>query len=164
MRAQLPVFVASCPVGVNFSCERFERKNPYGEPWEAFCHSRVGNFVEDALGYHEFQSGSSATFESIPIAWRFFVMIWFDATQSDQPEITWMSSETGLPLGSMRLLPLYVNPASVSIFFAAVGLYVAAALACALTDGSVTQPGNSPPRPMPSTGGAYPYSPSFDTE
>ena len=55
---------------------------------------------------------------------RFFVMIWFDATQSDQPEITWMSSETALPFGSISLLPLYVNPASVSSFFAAVGLYV----------------------------------------
>ena len=33
-------------------------------------------------------------------------MIWLDATQSDQPEITWMSSETGLPFGSISLLPL----------------------------------------------------------
>src|SRR5947209_16118088 len=107
-----------------------------------------------AFGCQEPQSGSSATFELMPMALRFFVMIWFDATQSDQPEITWMSSLTGLPFGSTRLLPLYVNPASVSIFFAAVGLYVAAALACALTEASVTQPGKRPPRPMPSTGGA----------
>src|SRR6476659_2250863 len=111
----------------------FEKKYPYGEPWEAFCQSSVGNFVADAFGYHEFQSGSSATFESIPIAWRFCVMIWFDATQSDQPEITGMSSETGFPFGSMRLLPLYVNPASVSIFFAAAGSYLAAAVAAAFT-------------------------------
>ena len=41
-------------------------------------------------------------------------MIWFDATQSDQPEITWMSSVTGLPFGSISLLPLYVKPAAVS--------------------------------------------------
>ena len=33
-------------------------------------------------------------------------MIWFDATQSDQPEMTWMSSLTWLPFGSMRSLPL----------------------------------------------------------
>ena len=32
-------------------------------------------------------------------------MIWFDATQSDQPEITWMFSVTGLPFGSISLLP-----------------------------------------------------------
>ena len=38
-------------------------------------------------------------------------MIWFDATQSDQPEMTWMSSLTGLPFGSMSVLPLYVKPA-----------------------------------------------------
>ena len=49
-------------------------------------------------------------------------MIWFDATQSDQPEITCMSRLTGLPFGSMSWLPLYVKPASVSSFFAAVGL------------------------------------------
>src|SRR3954467_363264 len=120
MCAQLPVFVASCPAGVYLSCERFERKNPYGEPWEAFCHRSVGNFVADALGYHEFQSGSRATFESMPIAWRFFVMIWFDATQSDQPEITWMSRLTALPFGSIRFEPLYVKPASVSVFLASV--------------------------------------------
>ncbi|MFZ1878873.1 MAG: hypothetical protein WAU41_01790 [Gaiellaceae bacterium] len=53
-----------------------------------------------AFGNQEFQSGSSFTFESMPIPWRFFVMIWFEATQSDQPEITWMSSETALPFGS----------------------------------------------------------------
>src|SRR4051794_30662930 len=100
----------------------FELKNPNGEPCEAFCQSSVGVFVEDAFGYHEFQSGSSATFESIPIAWRFFVMIWFDATQSDQPEITWMSRFTALPFGSISVEPLYVKPASVSVFFASVGL------------------------------------------
>src|SRR5258708_1364700 len=42
----------------------------------------------------------------MPIAWRFFVMIWFDATQSDQPEVTWMPSLTGVPCGSIRRLPL----------------------------------------------------------
>ena len=60
----------------------------------------------DAFGYQEFQSGSSFTFELIPIAWRFFVMIWIEATQSDQPEITWMSRLTGLPFGSIRSMPL----------------------------------------------------------
>ena len=60
----------------------------------------------DAFGYHEFQSGSSFTFESMPIACRFFVMIWSEATQSDQPEITWMSRLTALPFGSISWLPL----------------------------------------------------------
>ena len=62
--------------------------------------------MDVAFGYQESQSGSSATFESIPMSRRFFVMIWFDATQSDQPEITWMSSLTGLPFGSSSELPL----------------------------------------------------------
>ena len=52
-----------------------------------------------------------------------------EATQSDQPEITWMFSVTGLPFGSISWLPLYVKPFEVSIAFAAVGLYVASALA-----------------------------------
>src|SRR5437763_9413751 len=122
MCAQLPVFVASCPEGVYFSCERLLRKKLYGEACDAVCQRSVGFFVADAFGYHEFQSGSSFTFESMPIAWRFFVMIWFDATQSDQPEMTWMSRWTALPFGSSSALPLYVKPASVSSFFAAVGL------------------------------------------
>src|SRR4051794_39823617 len=132
----------------------FELKNPNGDPCEAFCHRSDGAFVDEAFGYQEFQSGSSATFESMPIAWRFFVMIWFDATQSDQPEITWMSSVTALPFGSMSLLPLYVNPASVSSFFAAVGLYVAIALARALVLASLTHCGKRPLRPIASVGGA----------
>ena len=97
-------------------------KNPNGEPCDAFCQRSVGNFVAEAFGYHEFQSGSSATEELMPTACRFFVMIWFDATQSYQPLMTWMSRLTGLPFGSIRLLPLYVKPASVSVFFASVGL------------------------------------------
>ena len=31
---------------------------------------------------------------------RFRVMIWFEATQSDQPAMTWMSSLTASPCGS----------------------------------------------------------------
>ena len=61
---------------------------------------------------------------------------------------------TGLPFGSISLLPLYVNPLSVSSFFAAVGLYVASAFACALTPASVTHCGKSPFRPIASVGGA----------
>src|SRR4051812_47179391 len=103
-------------------CDRLAKKKPYGEACEPFCQSRVGFFVANAFGNHEFQSGSSFTFESMPIAWRFFVMIWFDATQSDHPEITWMSRLIGSPFGSISDEPLYVKPASVSSFFAAVGL------------------------------------------
>ena len=33
-------------------------------------------------------------------------MICSEATQSDQPEMTWTSNETGLPFGSISLLPL----------------------------------------------------------
>src|SRR5690242_3451047 len=106
MCAQLPVFVASSPDGVNLSCERLLRKKLYGEAIDAVCHSNVGFFVADAFGYHEFQSGSSLTFELMPMSRRFFVMIWFDATQSDQPEITWMSRLTGFPFGSISVLPL----------------------------------------------------------
>ena len=80
-------------------------KNPNGEPWPPTCQSSVGFFVLDAFGYHEFQSGSSFSLELMPIAWRFFAMIWSEATQSDQPEITWMSRLTGLPCGSISLLP-----------------------------------------------------------
>src|SRR3954449_748336 len=131
----------------------FELKNPNGDPCEAFCHRSDGAFVDDAFGYHEFQSGSSATFELMPIAWRFFEMIWSDATQSDQPEITWMSRLTGLPFGSISELPLYVKPASVSSFFAPVGLYMAAAFACALSAG-VYHFENRPVSPRASVGGA----------
>ena len=60
----------------------------------------------EALGYQEFQSGSSWTVASMPTAWRFLVMICSEATQSDQPEITWIWNETGLPFGSTSLLPL----------------------------------------------------------
>ena len=61
---------------------------------------------------------------------------------------------TGLPFGSMRLLPLYVNPLSVRSFFAAVGLYVESSFDCAFTLGSVTQSGKRPFRPIASVGGA----------
>src|SRR5947207_3878628 len=115
-----------------------------------------------AFGCQEPQSGSSATFEPMPMSLRFFVMIWFDATQSDQPEITWMSSFTASPFGSISLPLLYVKPASVSVFLAAAGLYVASCLASFFTDG-LTQVGKSQLRPSASVAGAYPYSPSFTT-
>src|SRR6266568_7681669 len=84
---QLPVVEASCPGGINEFWDRFELKKPYGDACEPVCQSSVGFFVAKAFGNQEFQSGSSFTFESIPIACRFLVMIWFEATQSDQPEI-----------------------------------------------------------------------------
>src|SRR3954465_7925383 len=103
-------------------CDRLAKKKPYGDACDPFCQSSVGFFVAYAFGNHELKSGSSFTFESIPKSRRFFVMIWFDATQSDQPEITWMSSVTGLPRGSSSLLPSYLHPLSVRSFFAAAGL------------------------------------------
>src|SRR6476469_10857267 len=152
--SQLPVVEASSPDGMSALCDRLAKKKPYGEACDPFCQSRVGCFVAYAFGNHELKSGSSFTFESRPRSRRFFVMIWFDATQSDQPEITWMSSETALPFGSNSLLPLYVNPASVSTFLAAVGLYVGSSLERALIFASVTQLGKSPLRPIASVGGA----------
>src|SRR4051812_31158208 len=122
---------------------RFALKKPNGDAAEATCQSSVGVFVLEAFGYHAFQSGSSFTFESMPIARRFRVMIWFDATQSDQPEMTWMSSDTASPFGSISWLPLYVNPASVRSFFAAVGSYLASAAASAFTFASVIHCGKS---------------------
>src|SRR6478609_8146572 len=150
----LPVVEASWPDGIREFCDRLALKNPYGDACEPFCQSSVGFLVANAFGYHEFQSGSSLTLESMPMPCRFFVMIWFEATQSDQPEITWMSSETALPFGSNSLLPLYVNPASVSTFLAAVGLYVESSFERALIFASVTQLGKSPFRPIASVGGA----------
>ena len=94
---QLPVVEASCPEGIREFCDRLALKYPYGDACEAVCQSNVGFFVANAFGNHEFQSGSSFTFESIPMSRRFFVMIWLEATQSDQPEMTWMSSLTGTP-------------------------------------------------------------------
>jgi hypothetical protein len=85
---------------------------------------------------------------------KFFVMIWFEATQSDQPEMTWMSSLTASPCGSKSLPLLYVKPASVSSFFAPFGFYAAICLASFFTPGSVTQDGKSPLRPIASVGGA----------
>src|ERR1022692_359017 len=108
---------------------------------EAPCQSSVGAFVDAAFGYHEFQSGSSATLELMPIALRFFVMICSEATQSDHPEMTWMFNVTGFPFGSISWLPLYVKPFATSNAFAAAGLYFASAFASALTFGSVTQVG-----------------------
>ena len=98
------------------------KKYPYGEPVAAVCQSRVTNFVLVAFGYHEPQSGSSLTLASMPTAWRFLEMIWSEATQSDQPEITWIWKETGLPFGSSSLSPSYLKPLSVNIFLAAAGL------------------------------------------
>src|SRR6185503_706740 len=141
----------------------------YGDPRDATCQRRVGFFVEKAFGNQSPHEASSFTCESMPMSRRFFVMIWFDATQSDQPEMTWMFSWTGFPFGSSRVSPLYVNPASVSVFFAAVGLYVAICAASFFTAGSVTQSGKSPEpatgpdSPTASAGGSYPYSPSFHT-
>src|SRR5439155_13542137 len=132
-------------------------------PCEPPCQSSVGNLPALAFGHQAPQSGSSATFELIPMSRRLRVMIWFDATQSDQPEITWMSSFTASPCGSISLPLLYVKPASVSAFFAAAGLDVAIRVASFFTAGSVTQLGKRPFRPIASVGGAYPYSPSFTT-
>src|SRR3954471_23326043 len=132
--AKLPVFTASCPLGrYVFSCMLL-KKNPYGDPVAAVCHSRVTNFVLVAFGNHEPQSGSSFTLASIPISCRFFAMIWSDATQSDQPEMTWIWELTGLPFGSIRSLPLYVKPAPVRSAFAAEGLYAAIFFASARSD------------------------------
>src|SRR5437763_8913861 len=61
--SQFPVADASWPEGVYSACDRFERKKPYGEPCDAPCQSSDGFFVDIAFGCHEFQSGSSATFE-----------------------------------------------------------------------------------------------------
>ena len=69
------MFDASAPDGVYVACESVVMKYPYGDPCEAICQSSVGFFVDIAFGCHEPQSGSSATFELMPIAWRFFVMI-----------------------------------------------------------------------------------------
>ena len=85
---------------------------------------------------------------------RFLVMIWRDATQSDQPEITWTSSLTAFPFGSISLLPLYVKPALVSSFFAADGLNVAICFASFFTAGLLTHCGKSPFKPIASVGGA----------
>ena len=81
-------------------------------------------------------------------------MIWFEATQSDQPEMTWMSSLTSSPFGSTSLLPLYLKPAPVRSFFAADGLYFAMSCACFFTAGFDTQLGKRPFRPIASVGGA----------
>ncbi len=100
------MFVASCPDATNALLEKLALKKPNGEPCPPTCQSRVGFFVLAAFGYHEFQSGSSFSLELIPIACRFLTMIWSEATQSDQPEITWTSRLTGLPCGSISVLPL----------------------------------------------------------
>ena len=82
-------------------------------------------------------------------------MIWFEATQSDQPEITWMSSLTALPFGSMQLVAL-VGEAGVGEQSSSrpPGCTSAIAFACAFTDLSVTHAGKSPLRPIASAGGA----------
>src|SRR3954452_17253682 len=152
--SQFPVVEASSPEAMSAFCDRLAKKKPYGEACDPFCQSSVGFFVAKAFGNQEFQSGSSFTFESMPIACRFFVMIWFEATQSDHPEMTWMSSDTALPFGSISLLPLYVKPLSVSSFFAAFGLYVESSFDWAFTEGSVTHCGNRPFSPIASVAGA----------
>ena len=76
------------------------KKKPKGEPVAAVCQSRVTIFVLVAFGNQEPQSGSSFTFASMPMSFRFFVMIWSEATQSDQPEMTWTSNLTRSPFGS----------------------------------------------------------------
>jgi hypothetical protein len=137
----LPVLTASSPEGTYVLLCMLLKKYPYGEPVAAVCQSSVTNFVLVAFGNHEPQSGSSLTLASMPMSWRFLEMIWSEATQSDQPEMTWIWKATGLPFGSSSLSPLYLNPASVSVFLAADGLYVERRLASALTVGSVTHEG-----------------------
>src|SRR5215208_1097076 len=129
--AKLPVLTASWPDGTYvFSCMLL-KKNPYGVAVPAVCQSSVTNFVLVSFGNQEPQSGSSLTLASIPMSCRFFVMICSDATQSDQPEITCTSKLTRLPCGSKSLSPSYLNPLSVSSFFAAAVLYVARRFASA---------------------------------
>ena len=91
----------------------------------------------------------------MPIACRFLVMICSEATQSDQPEITWIWNETGLPFGSISLLPLYVKPlCGQQLLRRRPGCRSRARLAWALIAGSVTQDGKIPFRPIASVGGA----------
>src|SRR5688572_4021414 len=98
--AKLPVFTASCPDGRYVLRCMLLKKNPYGDPVAAVCHISVANFVLVAFGYHEPQSGSSLTPASMPMSCRFLEMICSDATQSDQPEMTWIVKLTAFPLGS----------------------------------------------------------------
>ena len=42
--------------------------------------------------------------------WRFFVMIWFEATQSDQPEITWMFERDRVALRVDQVVALVREP------------------------------------------------------
>ena len=64
---QLPVVEASWPDGITEFADRFALKKPYGDACEPFCQSSVGFFVANAFGNQEFQSGSSFTFESMPM-------------------------------------------------------------------------------------------------
>src|SRR5580765_600358 len=120
--AKFPVLTASSPDGRYVFLCMLLKKKPYGEPVAAVCHRSVTNFVLVAFGNHSPQPGSSLTLASMPMSWRFLVMIWSEATQSDQPEMTWIVNLTLSPLGSTRSLPLYLKPFDVSIRFAAVGL------------------------------------------
>ena len=104
--AKFPVLTASSPDGTYVFLCMLLKKNPYGEPVAAVCHRSVTNFVLVAFGNHSPQSGSSLTRASMPMSWRFFVMIWSEATQSDQPEMTWIVKLTLSPLGSTSSLPL----------------------------------------------------------
>src|SRR6476646_8516123 len=90
-----------------------------------------------AFGCHAPQSGSSFTDASMPTSRRLRVMICSEATQSDQPPMTWIWKDTRSPFGSKRLLPLYVKPAAVNAFFAASGSKAAIAFARALSAGSI---------------------------
>src|SRR5829696_919029 len=86
--AKLPVLTASSPEGTNVLRCMLLKKNPNGDAVAAVCHISVTCFVLVAFGYQSPQPGSSFTLASIPMSFRFFVMIWSEATQSDQPAIT----------------------------------------------------------------------------
>ena len=69
------MLTASSPDGTNVLRCMLLKKKPKGEAVAAVCQSRVTVFVLVAFGYHEPQSGSSFTFASMPMSFRFFVMI-----------------------------------------------------------------------------------------
>ena len=86
------------------------RSSRTASPASRPARAASGSSWSAAFGYQAPQSGSSATFESIPMSRRFFVMIWFEATQSDQPEITWMSSLTAVALRVVEVAALVGEP------------------------------------------------------
>ena len=145
----------SDPAGRTRSGRGSSRSTRTASPATRPARAASGTSSRTRSGCQAPQSGSSATWESIPMSRRFLVMIWFEATQSDQPAMTWMSSLTAVAVRVDQPAAV-VREAGVGqdLLGGRRGCSWTSSWRRALTFLSVTHFGKSPFRPIASVGGA----------